>query len=72
MESHHRQMNRTYINKYFNALKEELEKNNLVSKSDRIWNMDETWMVLEQKPTKVLAWHGARYLHSIPVVEAEN
>ena len=51
----HRQMNCTYMNEFFDALKEEREKNNMVSKSDRIWNMDETWMVLEQKPIKVLA-----------------
>ena len=31
---------------------------------DRIWNMDETGMVLEHRPTKVLARRGARYLQS--------
>lgn len=48
----HQQMNSNYVRKYFESLKDVLDKNDLQGKPDRIWNMDETRVVLEQKPTK--------------------
>jgi len=60
----HKQMNKVYVKRYFAALKDVLNKYHLHEMNDRVWNMDETDMVLEHKPTKVIARRGARYLHS--------
>ena len=60
----HKQMNKVYVGRYFTALMDVLDKQNLHEMNDRIWNMDETGMVLEHRPTKVLARRGARYLQS--------
>jgi len=60
----HRQMNKVYVGKYFSALKSVIDTNNLHSKLHNVWNMDETGMVLEHRPTAVLARRGSRYLQS--------
>jgi len=60
----HRQMNEVYVGKYFSALKDVMDANTLHSELKKIWNMDETGMVLEHRPTAVLARRGSRYLQS--------
>jgi len=60
----HRQMNKVYVGKYFKAVKDILDKHELHQIPQRIWNMDETGLVLEHRPTKVIARRGSRYLQS--------
>ena len=52
------------VEKYFLVLKGLLEENNLKNKTHTIWNMDETGMQLEQKPGKIVAETGSKYLNS--------
>jgi len=40
-------MNKVYMGKYFSALKDVMDNNNPHSKLHKVWNMDETGMVLE-------------------------
>ena len=60
----HQQMNKKFVEKYFSALKEVFDTNQLNTKPHLIWNMDETGMILEHRPTKVIARRGSRYLQS--------
>ena len=60
----HQLMNQNYVAKYFRALKEVFDEYKLERFPKRIWNMDETGMVLEHKPSKILARRGSKHLHS--------
>jgi hypothetical protein len=53
-----RGMDKTLVNAYFRALKEQIEM--VGGNSKVIWNMDETGFQLEHKPTSVLARKGAK------------
>jgi hypothetical protein len=57
-------MNPVHVAKYFKTLKEVLSQHKLEGVPERFWNMDETGMVLEHKPTKIIACRGSKHLHS--------
>ena len=57
-------MEPTKIATYFVTLKKLMDKNNFHIHPNRIWNIDETGIQLEHKPSKVLARKGSKYLHS--------
>jgi len=57
-------MDKTKVNKYFSALKSVLDEQNLHVKPNAIWNMDETGLQLDHKPTKIVAAKGSRHLHT--------
>jgi len=68
----HKQMNKLYVGCYFTALKDVLDKHNLHEMNAYIWNMDEIGIVLEHRPTKVIARRGARYLHYITLLVEQS
>ena len=57
-------MDAVKVSKYFAALKEVLSSSELLDKPDRLWNMDETGLQLDVKPTKVVVKKGSKHLHS--------
>jgi len=56
-------MDKTKVNKYFDVLKSVIEKSELWDKPHCHWNMDETGLQLDQRPGKVVAAKGSKYLH---------
>ena len=60
----HQCMDAVKVGKYFAALKDVLSSSELLDKPDRLWNMDETGLQLDVKPTKVVAKKGSKHLHS--------
>lgn len=58
-------LNRAEVAKFFDLLTTVLTENNLLGKPDRIFNMDETGVQLNNKPGKVLAKKGARAVKSL-------
>lgn len=52
------------LKEYYDLLKITLEKHCLVNLSSRIYNMDESGMLLGHKPTKVVAPRGMKKVHS--------
>lgn len=60
----HQCMDAVKVGKYFAALKEVLSSSELLDKPERLWNMDETGLQLDVKPTKVVAKKGSKHLHS--------
>ena len=58
-------MEREVVKSYFEAVGLTLIKHNMFNKyGAKIWNMDETGIVLDHKPMKVLTTSGAKSLHS--------
>jgi len=60
----HQCMEKAKVNKYFAVLKAVLDECNLHVKPSSIWNMDETGLQLDNRPPKVIAAKGSKYLHS--------
>lgn len=60
-----RGLNRAEVAKFFNILITVLTENDLLDKPDRIFNMDETGVQLNNKPGKVLAKKGTRAVKSV-------
>jgi len=60
----HMCMDKEKVSKYFYALRELLEKRQLLDKPAQIWNMDETGLQLQHAPRSVVARKGTRYLQS--------
>lgn len=58
-------LNRAEINSFYDLLTEVLEQNDLLDKPERIFNMDETGVQMNNKVGKVVATKGSRSVHSI-------
>lgn len=52
------------IQEYFELLEKTLIENNIRDKSDRIYNCDETGMVLDSTNDKVIAQRGVKHVYS--------
>lgn len=60
-----RGMNREEVNKYFELLESILLENKLFDKPGQLFNMDESGLQLNNKPSKVVAAKGSRDVHVI-------
>lgn len=58
-------LNREEVNKMFKLLLQVLTEHDLLDKPDRIFNVDETGVQLNNKPGKVIVTKGAKSVHSI-------
>ncbi|KAJ0180122.1 hypothetical protein K1T71_004713 [Dendrolimus kikuchii] len=58
-------LNRKEVDKMFKLLLQILTKHDLINKPDRIFNIDETGVQLNNKPGKVIATKGAKSVHSV-------
>lgn len=58
-------MNRETVKLYFELLEKVLRENGLFEKSSNVFNMDETGLQLNNKPTKVLAAKGSKNVSSL-------
>ena len=59
-----RNANKLVIQEYFELLEKTLIENNIRDKSDRIYNCDETGMVLDSNNDQVIAQRGAKHVYS--------
>ena len=65
-------MGREVVKSYFEAIRLTLIKHNMFDKlCTKIWKLDETGIVLDHKPIKVLARSGRKSLHSRSIVNKE-
>ena len=61
----HQGMEREVVKSHFKAIRPTLIKHNMFDKlGAKIWNMNETGIVLDNIPMKVLTRSGTKYLHS--------
>lgn len=62
-------LNRGEVNKMFDLLLNVMTEHNLLDKPDKIFNIDETGVQLNNSTGKVIATRGARVVHSITSAE---
>ena len=59
--------NKPSVDKFFNILKAELQKNNVTA--DRLWNADETGLTVVHRPGKIMAKSGVKQVGKITSAE---
>ncbi|CAH1956219.1 unnamed protein product [Acanthoscelides obtectus] len=62
-------MNRTDVSNFFTLLRDVIIKNNLLNKPDKIFNVDETGIQINNKPGKVVATKGTKDVYSLTTSE---
>jgi len=60
----HMCMDASKVAKYFTALSNLMQSTGLTENPKQLWNMDETGLQLEHKPSRVVAEKGVRYLQA--------